>query len=786
MEWYEQFPILFIDQDIHADNARGRSLDQTISELKDRNFTVLTTSLLREGRSLFTAHSEVSGVVIDWDLPPESDLGSPRDLIQLIHRRNPRIPITLFTDRTTVHELPLDVVRAIRGYFWKLEDTPLFVTGHIQELTTQYLESILPPFFGKLVDYTEDSKYSWHTPGHMGGVAFLKSPAGRLFFDFFGEKALRSDLSVSAPELGSLLDHAGVVGDAEMNAARVFGADHTYFVTNGTSTSNRIVFSGCVNAGDIVLVDRNCHKSNMHAIIMTGAIPVYLIPSRNHYGIIGPIHEREFDPASIREKLTKNLLTRSRADDPIRHAVITNCTYDGVCYDVDRIKDLLSGTVQFLHFDEAWYAYARFHPIYQGRFAMTAGNEKPEHPVLFATQSTHKVLAAFSQASMIHIRDGHKPLAERISHDQFNEAYMMHSSTSPQYGIIASLDVATAMMDGGAGFALMDETIEESCLLRSKMLQINLQIRDEERDPAKCWWFMVWQPDRDPLALRKRRKGEKDQAGFKEATGSDGRLRIPHTDPAFWVMNPEEKWHGFSDLTPGYAMLDPTKVTILCPGIREDGSMDPEGIPATLVTTYLRNQGIVVEKNGFHSFLILMTIGVTRGKTGSLVAALFDFKELYDSNAPVETVFPDIVRKYPDAYQKGTGLADLCHAMHRFLADRDIITTLEAVYTSLPETVISPADAYRCVVSGETELVQVSDLMGRIAAVMVLPYPPGIPIWMPGERLATENRSVIDCLLLYQDFDNRFPGFETGFHGVVITGKDGHRTYAVSCIRDRL
>ncbi len=782
MEWYEQFPILFIDQDVHADNARGRNLDQTISELKERNFSVLTTSLLREGRSLFIAHSEVSGVVIDWDLRPEHDYGGPQDLIHLIHRRNPRIPITLFTDRTTVHELPLDVVRAIRGYFWKLEDTPLFVTGHIQELTTQYLESILPPFFGKLVDYTEDSKYSWHTPGHMGGVAFLKSPAGRLFFDFFGEKALRSDLSVSAPELGSLLDHAGVVGEAEMNAARVFGADWTYFVTNGTSTSNRIVFSGCVNPGDIVLVDRNCHKSNMHAIIMTGAIPIYLIPSRNHYGIIGPIHEREFDPAVIQEKLKHNLLTRDSRGDPIRHAVITNCTYDGVCYDVDRIKDLLSGSVQYLHFDEAWYAYARFHPLYQGRYAMTTGNEKPEHPVLFATQSTHKVLAAFSQASMIHIRDGHKPPGERISHDRFNEAYMMHASTSPQYGIIASLDVATAMMDGEAGHALMDETIEEACLLRSKMRQIRMQIHETERESCKRWWFAVWQPDRDPLAMRRRKKSEKDSAFIYGR--DDNLLKVPHTDPAFWVMNPEDSWHGFPDLTPGYAMLDPTKVTILCPGVREDGGMDPVGIPAPLVTAYLRGQGIVVEKTGFHSFLILMTIGVTRGKTGSLVAALFDFKDLYDSNTPIDQVFPDIVRKHPRAYPKGTGLADLCHEMHRFLADRDIITVLESVYTSLPETAIRPADAYRCVVNGKTEDVPILELVGRVAAVMVLPYPPGIPIWMPGERLSEGNRSVIDCLLLYQEFDNRFPGFETGFHGVVIQERDGRREYTVSCVRE--
>lgn len=233
----------------------------------------------------------------------------------------------------------------------------------------------------------------------MGGVAFLKNAAGRIFYNFFGENALRADLSASVQELGSLLDHSGVVGgEAERKAAEVFGADRTYFVTGGTSAANRIVWLGTVTPGDVVLVDRNCHASVMHAIVMTGAVPIYLIPARNEYGIIGPVRSSEFRPEVVAEKVRNCPLIDDPASQTVRMAVVTNSTYDGICYSAERIEEQLRDTVPpYIHFDEAWSGYARFHPpLYAGRFGMHRAGAAG--PTIFATQSTHKVLAAFSQA----------------------------------------------------------------------------------------------------------------------------------------------------------------------------------------------------------------------------------------------------------------------------------------------------------------------------------------------------------------------------------------------------
>ena len=191
------------------------------------------------------------------------------------------------------------MIREVNEYVWVLEDSPEFIAGRIRAASKRYRDLLLPPFFGSLVTFSRDFEYSWHTPGHAGGTAFRKSAPGREFYDFFGEQVFRSDLSISVSELGSLLDHSGSIGEAETYAAKVFGADRTYFVTNGTSTANKIVFLGCITAGDIVLVDRNCHKSIEHAVTMTHSLPVYLIPTRNRYGIIGPIHPDEMLPETV-------------------------------------------------------------------------------------------------------------------------------------------------------------------------------------------------------------------------------------------------------------------------------------------------------------------------------------------------------------------------------------------------------------------------------------------------------------------------------------------------------
>jgi len=762
MDYLEEFPVLFIDDELHSDTAEGRASREIVKELKDEDFPVIEALTARDGLHAFLSHPHVSCIIIDWDLTPEPADGmlTAADLTAVIRERNPKVPIFLNTEKLAISAIPLGVISRIDGYIWKLEDTPAFIAGHIKRAAKNYLSDVLPPFFRGLMDYVEDYRYSWHTPGHMGGVAFLKNAAGRIFYNFFGENTLRADLSVSVPELGSLLEHSGVVGEAERKAAEVFGADRTYFVTGGTSAANKIVWLATVTPGDLVLVDRNCHASVMHAIIMTGAIPVYLMPARNDYGIIGPIRSGEIRPEIIAEKIRRCPLVEDPASHPVRLAAITNSTYDGICYSTERIEESLREIVEYIHFDEAWSGYARFHPLYAGRFGMRRSTD-PADPTVFATQSTHKVLAAFSQGSMLHVRQGRGA----VDHARFNEAFMMLTSTSPQYTIIASLDIATKMMAGHSGKFLVEEVLEEAIVFRKKMVAVAEEIRANPLSPENYWWFTVWQPD--SIMDQETEKGD----------------QVLQEDAGCWLLNPDEVWHGFDGIEEGYAMLDPVKVTILTPGIGAERGMEERGIPAAVVTKYLRESGIVVEKTGYYSFLVLFTLGITKGKSGTLLAELFRFKALYDGNSPIEEVFPDLVRQYPARYA-GLGLADLCREMHGFLRAESIPVVVRDVYSRLPEPVMTPAEAYRRLVRGEVVQVPVSSLEGRTVAVMVVPYPPGIPVIMPGERGGQETRAVVDYLEILQEFDAMFPGFESDVHGVDVATREGRLVYYVYCVSE--
>ncbi len=609
---------------------------------------------------------------------------------------------------------------------------------------SDYLDNLLPPFFKALAHHAERSAYSWHTPGHAGGVGFLKSPVGHALHAFFGENTLRSDLSISVPELGSLLDHTGPIKEAEAYAAKVFGADHTYFVTNGTSTANKIVWHSMAGRDDLVIVDRNCHKSLLHILIMTGATPIYFTPARNDYGIIGPIGLDQFTPAAIKKKIAASPIARGNKGK-VRIAVVTNSTYDGLCYNAEMIKAQVGDQVDALHFDEAWYAYAAFHEFYAGRHAMGVprGHPRADHTLVFATHSTHKLLAAFSQASMIHIQESEK---RKIDTTHFNDAFMMHSSTSPHYGIIASLDVSSAMMDGTAGRSIVQETHDEAMSFRHALASIGKSFKSPD------WWFKVWQPD-----------------GLKLDTA-------PKTGD--WVLDPKASWHGFGSLASDYIMLDPIKVTLLTPGMGKGGKLGKSGIPAAVVTKYLWERGLVVEKTGLYSFLILFSLGITRGKWATMADALVDFKTDYDRNAPLSRTLPSVASGYDN-----WGLRDLCEALHACYRDNDTARAMNAMYTELPEPAMKPSDAYDRMVHGDVEAVPIEKLKSRIAAVMVVPYPPGIPLIMPGERFSTS--SIIDYLKFARDTSDHFHGFEPDIHGLRFdVDSKGQKRWLVDCVKE--
>ncbi|MEQ1556720.1 MAG: Orn/Lys/Arg decarboxylase N-terminal domain-containing protein, partial [Gallionella sp.] len=469
-----RFPIIIIDEDFRSENASGLGIRALADALEAEGMEVLGVTSYGDLTSFAQQQSRASAFLLSID-DEEFGSGSPEDtqhalkslqaFVEEIRFKNADIPIYLYGETRTSRHIPNNILRELHGFIHMHEDTPEFVARHIIREAKSYLDALAPPFFRALLHYAQDGSYSWHCPGHSGGVAFLKSPVGQMFHQFFGENMLRADVCNAVEELGQLLDHTGPVAASERNAARIFNSDHLFFVTNGTSTSNKIVWHSTVASDDIVVVDRNCHKSILHSIMMTGAVPVFLTPTRNHYGIIGPIPKSEFAMESIQRKINANPFIKDKTKKP-RILTITQSTYDGVVYNVEMLKEMLDGKIDTLHFDEAWLPHAAFHDFYKDMHAIGKDRPRAKESMIFATQSTHKLLAGLSQASQILVRE---PEAKKLNKHIFNEAYLMHTSTSPQYAIIASCDVAAAMMEAPGGTALVEESIAEALDFRRAM-----------------------------------------------------------------------------------------------------------------------------------------------------------------------------------------------------------------------------------------------------------------------------------------------------------------------------
>lgn len=734
--------VLLASDKLHADDVFGRALDALVAELEALDVVVTLASSNAEARAIVGSDPRVCVVVVDV----ESGAGT-RDasaLVAFVRSRSEELSLFLMATRERLDEIPTDVVRESDGFVYLLDDTPDWIAGRLRDAAQRYRISLAPPLFSGLVLFARTHEYSWHTPGHEGGTAFRKSPVGQAFVDFFGEQMLRSDLSISVEELGSLLDHSGLIGEAERQAAEIFGADYTFFVTNGGSTSNRVVHQACVAAGDVVLLDRNAHKSAEQSATMTRAVPVYMIPTRNRYGIIGPIPPTEMTAAAVAGKIAASPL--APAEPRVVLAMVTNSTYDGLLYHVPTVDETLGAHVDRIHYDEAWFGHGAFNPLYHERHAMHVGHRADDRPTTFATQSTHKLLAGLSQSSFVHVRNGRRPMAQ----ERLNEAFMMHASTSPLYAIIASNDVAAHMMKGKGGVLLTRESIDEAVAFRKTLARAAAEASD--------WFFACWQPD--------------------------GLLDLPSetlaTSPEAWQLRAGEQWHGFEGLPDGYAMLDPIKVTVLTPGVADDGSLEPFGIPACLVSAYLaQHAAIVVEKTQDYSLLLLFSMGVTRGKWGSLVTCLYDFKRDFDRNAPVREALPRLTAEAPQRY-RGLGLADLAGQMHEAMRSTDQLRRLHDAFSHLPAQALLPAEAYERIVRDAVRPVRLEELADRTVAVGVVPYPPGIPLLMPGERTGSPDEPWLGYLRALQELDRRFPGFEHDTHGVTVV--DGE--YVVLCTLD--
>jgi arginine decarboxylase len=755
--------VLVVDDELARDTtAGGRSVRALVRELRTRGVEVLEAFSCEDGLATVVSDAALHCVFVNWTLGRDDKRTHEQatEMLRALRARNARVPVFLMADRKMAG-VSVEVATLADEFVWLLEDTPSFLAGRAVAAMERYLQGLLPPFAAALARYDREREYSWAAPGHQGGVAFLKSPVGRAFFDFYGENLFRTDMGIERAALGSLLGHSGPIGESERYAAQVFGAHRSYSVLNGTSGSNRTILSACVGDDQIALCDRNCHKSIEQGLALTGGIPVFFRPTRNRYGIIGPIPPECLEPQAILEAIAANPLARKASSKRPVYAVVTNCTYDGMCYQAADAQTRLAKSVDRIHFDEAWYGYARFNPMYRDRHAMrgSPSDHPKDGPTVFATHSTHKLLAALSQTSYIHVRNGRGA----IDHGRFNEAYCAQASTSPLYALIASNDVATAMMDGPGGQALTQDVIEEAVACRLAVARIRQEFLSK-----KEWFFAPWNAEEI-----------KDPATGKRTPFHEASPELLAREPSCWVLHPGEAWHGFEGLPEGWCMLDPIKVGFVCPGMQGDGELGPTGIPADLVTAYLGRHGIVPSRTTDHMVLFLFSVGVTKGKWGTLVNTLLDFKNDYDQNVPLAQAVPGVAAADPGRYA-GMGLKDLGDQMWAHMRKSRQGYWQAQAYSTLPTPETTPRRAFQRLMAGEVETVPISEMARRVVAVGVIPYPPGIPIVMPGESVGAADGPWLTYLRTLNDYGHRFPGFAKEVEGT----EERNGVYHVYCLKD--
>ncbi|HZF26477.1 MAG TPA: ornithine decarboxylase [Steroidobacteraceae bacterium] len=708
-----------------------------------------------------------------------------RKLAQAVRHIGFRTPLWALADSHKLTDIAVaGGLGEVDGYLYLGQQSDAFYAKQIITSIIDYGMSLLPPFFGGLVAYDAEANIAFDCPGHQGGQFYRKSPAGQLFFKHFGEQIFRNDLCNADVDLGDLLIHVGPAVDAQRHAAQVFGADRTYFVLNGTSTSNKIVTNAVLKRGDLVLFDRNNHKSlHQGALVQAGAIPIFLPTARNPFGMIGAVDWDAWDEKYLREQIRAHPLlkdaSKAKAERPFRLACIQLATYDGTIYNVRKVMEKIGHLCDYVLWDEAWIGYNAFHPLFHDHSPMHIEKLDANMPGLFSTQSVHKQGAGFSQASQIHKRDNHIQGQRRfVEHKRFNESFLMNASTSPFYPLFASLDVNAKVHEGKAGEMLWDRCIELAIEARKKLRQFGHHYAREGRDAQEKWFFDPFVPD--VVTIR----GSKFTQDAENVPWEDLPTAVLKQEQQCWNFDPKAAWHGYSGFSDGYAMVDPCKLALLTPGInRKSGEYLDFGVPATVLANYLREQRIVPEKCDLNSILFLMTPAEDESKLNTLIAKLVKFKNLWDSDAPLGDALPTLYAQNSARYA-GYSLRKVCNEMHDFYRQANVKQLQKLCFraSSFPELAIPSKDAYEKLVGNEVDYVPMSEIKGRIAATLALIYPPGIGVIVPGERWDERAKPMLDYFLTFEESFNRFPGFNYEVQGVYQEQK-GDRikfyTYAV-------
>lgn len=695
----------------------------------------------REVVKLSTADfTEVSAVVIDIEDYRKGGLNK-------VDGTALGIPVFLYLrdEENTPEELVGHVVGVISD---NLTDRRLF-GRQIDEAAKRYEDKVLPPFFGALAQYVYKGKSQFDCPGHQGGAYFRRHPAGRAFYDFYGEELFRSDLCNADVAMGDLLIHEGAPLKAQKAAAKIYNADKTYFVLNGTSASNKVVLNAALTPGDLVLYDRNNHKSVNHgALLQAGATPIYLETARNPFGFIGGIDEKCFDEKYLRDLIREKCPEKADAKRPFRLAVIQLGTYDSTIYNARQVVDKIGHLCDYILFDSAWVGYEQFIPMMRdcSPLLLELG---PEDPGIFVTQSVHKQQAGFSQSSQIHKKDAHIRGQDRfIPHKVLNNAFMMHASTSPFYPLFASLDVNAKMQEGEAGRRLWADCVKTTIDARKLLLDT-------------CHHIKPFIPNK-----------------VRGADWKSYPTNLISQDLEFFKFVPGEKWHSFEGYGESQYFVDPCKFMLTTPGINvETGEYEDFGVPATILANYLRENGIIPEKNDLNSILFLMTPAENKEKMDHLVSQIARFEKYLDEDAPLEDVLPGLYKHYEYRYHDYS-IRQLCQEMHDFYKERNIKKIQKQMFRSeyMPKSVINPQDAHFAFLRGQAELVRMEDAEGRVAAEGALPYPPGVLCCFPGE---VWGGPVLKYFLAWQEAMGRMPGFAPELQGVYVedNGRGGKQVY---------
>ncbi|MCW2094779.1 ornithine decarboxylase [Lelliottia amnigena] len=647
-------------------------------------------------------------------------------ILALLKRTGFQIPVFIFSQEPDV--APDGVTGVISGKAQEFLELEAAACG--------YEENLLPPFFDTLSQYVAMNNSTFACPGHQHGAFFRKHPAGRQFFDFFGENVFRADMCNADVKLGDLLIHEGSAKDAQKFAAKVFNADKTYFVLNGTSAANKVVTNALLTRGDLVLFDRNNHKSNHHgALIQAGATPVYLEAARNPFGFIGGIDEHCFDDAYLREMIRDVAPDKAQDARPFRLAVIQLGTYDGTIYNARQVIDKIGHLCDYILFDSAWVGYEQFIPMMADSSPLLLELNKND-PGIFVTQSVHKQQAGFSQTSQIHKKDNHiRGQARFCPHKRLNNAFMLHASTSPFYPLFAALDINAKIHEGESGRRLWAECVELGIDAR-KAIIANCKMIKPFIPPVVAG--RPWQDHPTHAIARERR---------------------------FFSFEPGAKWHGFEGYADEQYFVDPCKLLLTTPGIdAQSGDYTDFGIPATILAHYLRENGIVPEKCDLNSILFLLTPAESAEKMAQLVAMLGQFEQHIEDDTPLAEVLPTIFNKYPVRY-RDYSIRDLCQEMHDLYVSFNVKDLQKAMFrkASLPAVVMNPQDANQAYIRGDVELVRISEAEGRIAAEGALPYPPGVLCVVPGE---VWGGAVQRYFLALEEGVNLLPGFSPELQGV--------------------